>query len=147
MKNYTSELATIYALCDPDTQEIRYVGMSSMPQTRYTHHKRNKISPHRPMYKWIEKLRKKGKVPEFKVLEEVPSPVAREAEIRWIQQLSQNGTSLLNHNTNPSIEKVSVIGGTVPYSYSVWLHKQKEGVSATLRKLIAEAIEKELREK
>lgn len=53
--------ATIYALVDPNTHQVRYVGRTSQPVTRrlaqhITQRRGNKRSGQRPVYEWISSL-------------------------------------------------------------------------------------------
>jgi hypothetical protein len=114
MQKYTPECATIYALCDPDTEEIRYVGMSITPDYRYSQHVGNNRPKHHGMYEWIKELRAQNKRPGFKVLAEVPCEEARTAEEQWIHDLVKSGVPLLNIHKNPNAEKIWKVGDSSP---------------------------------
>jgi hypothetical protein len=96
----------IYALVDPRTDEIRYVGRSS---TGVNGRPKQKHSGH--CWSWEESLLKEGLRPQVKVLEELQfQDGLNEAEIRWITKLRVEGARLTNLTdggeglTNPSAE-------------------------------------------
>lgn len=88
---YTPELGDIYALCDPDTGEVRYIGKAKNTKRRFAQHMRERRRDY-PLYRWIEKLRSEGKTPIVKILEAATD--WREAEKRLIAQYQ--GKRLLN---------------------------------------------------
>jgi len=71
---------TIYALTDPRTEEIRYIGVSVRPKARYNEHLSNAVKggrTHRDC--WIRSLIYQEIRPGYLVLEEVPA-----RERHWI---------------------------------------------------------------
>jgi hypothetical protein len=59
--------AEIYALCDPDTDQVRYIGKANDSAKRLKGHlveTRRKS----PLYDWIGSLRAQGKIPTLQVL-------------------------------------------------------------------------------
>jgi hypothetical protein len=86
----------IYALCDPDTREIRYVG-------RTVHRARTRLNGHLlaaaagaqlTVSHWLRSLPCE---PLVRVLEdEVPEPELPGVERRWIAQLLEQGARLTN---------------------------------------------------
>lgn len=57
----------VYALCEPDTGEIRYIGCTKCPRRR----RAEQFScPKWPVSPWVRHLRANGLVPEFRVLAE-----------------------------------------------------------------------------
>lgn len=84
----------IYALVDPRTQQIRYVGKANDPQHRLRDHLREK----RKSYKnsWIKELRDNGLVPELQIVEEVPVTNWMERERYWIAYYRDLGMALVN---------------------------------------------------
>jgi hypothetical protein len=67
-------LAYIYALLDPDSKVIRYVGCSQNPQDRLYGHLREAILPSRYNPKknnWLRSLIQQNKRPLIKILDEV----------------------------------------------------------------------------
>lgn len=62
-------LSAIYALRDPSTGEVRYVGKANNPQARLKSHMRAARSRNTPVYCWIRSLKDKGLEPQMEVLE------------------------------------------------------------------------------
>jgi len=95
----TKTVPCIYALCDPRTSEVRYVGMTTLePIKRFRAHlspaelrKRNhKVS-------WVKSLLSEGLTPYLKVLEVVDSPdLLRKKEMYWVEKLKSEGAKLTN---------------------------------------------------
>lgn len=90
------ETTFIYALTDPVTNEIRYVGKADDPKDRFYHHvgtARRSTSNHKGA--WIRGLLNAGIKPGLIILEEVSKDNWEEAEKRHIAEQSKNG-KLLN---------------------------------------------------
>jgi predicted HicB family RNase H-like nuclease len=87
----------IYALCDPDTKERRYVGVSVNPKSRFSGH-RNDPMGGRKKHEWVTSLKNVGKKPELEILENcgLTGRDWRAAEKEWIKKLKSAGNSLLN---------------------------------------------------
>ena len=89
----------IYALVDPGTSEIRYIGKSSTGLKRPREHANPAVLGRDHGYKvnWIRGLLADGLNYEIKVLEELPSSdVLSDAEIRWIAYGRSEGWPLTN---------------------------------------------------
>lgn len=83
MKNF------IYALSDPDTNEIRYIGKTDNPTRRYKAHLADKSRCHK-VY-WIQSLIKCGKKPIMIILEEIEKDSNWEdREKYWIEYYKNN---------------------------------------------------------
>lgn len=82
---------TIYALCHPVTNEIRYVGKTINPRTRYKEHIGSTKGTH--CNKWVRSL--KPSIPIFVELEVVSSDWI-EAEQFWIAYFKSLGARLTN---------------------------------------------------
>jgi len=85
----------IYALCDPDSNKIRYIGSTVNPVSRY----RNHISPlggSSPKSRWIQKLAAGHKIPRLLLIEEVDNDDLFRAERGWIFEAELAGLDLLN---------------------------------------------------
>lgn len=91
----------IYALCEPDTEEVRYVGVTQQPQMRLNAHlSRSQLKGETSKQQWLKDLREKGLRPKFCILEEV-SMVSDYKEMRlherkWIHEYLSNGANLTN---------------------------------------------------
>jgi plasmid stabilization system protein ParE len=84
---------SIYALFDPLTGVVRYVGATIDPKKRLTQHlftKRSRIAG------WIRELKQRGDLPGIRILEKVAFEDAPDAEQRWIREMRESGQSLLN---------------------------------------------------
>ncbi len=93
---------TIYALCEPDTDEVRYIGRSTNPRIRlYAHegHARQGTR-HVPSSEWVRGLLALGKKPLLRVLEVVAVNEAAAAEQRAIAAYRSAGCRLLNATHN-----------------------------------------------
>lgn len=97
----------IYALREPDTHEVRYVGKTHDLNHRLKNHKNDKKDTRKA--RWIQSLRKKGLEPELIVLAEVGADW-QDAERYWIAYFRSIGADLTNHTDggeglhNPSDE-------------------------------------------
>lgn len=89
-----SETTFIYALVDPNTQQIRYVGKSNDPQVRLYRHFREKGNTYK--VKWLQSLKEKGQTPEILILEEVHVSQWQERESYWISFYRAQGLDLAN---------------------------------------------------
>ncbi len=85
----------IYALIDPVTDEIRYVGKSIRPMQRLQNHCNEKARTWRT--NWIQSLIAAGRRPEVRVLEILDRDDDwKAAEIHWIASLRDRGARLTN---------------------------------------------------
>lgn len=93
-----SEVAQIYALCEPGTVNVRYVGKSKTLRGRLKSHKNDKGSTRRS--RWIRSLKRAGKEPTCIVIDEVPNNPKEsweKAEVKWIKFFRSMGFDLTNH--------------------------------------------------
>jgi hypothetical protein len=86
----------IYCLRDPLTEEIRYVGKSDNPDRRLLQHIRESANNKYPKDRWINSLLTRGLRPILEILEEIPTSKWQTSEKKWIKNLKQAGTNLLN---------------------------------------------------
>jgi predicted GIY-YIG superfamily endonuclease len=87
---------TVYALIDPRSRKVRYVGCSHDIQKRLKQHCTN---PAYRLYKWIRELASYGMVPKLKKLEEFSSKhEAYKQERYWINVYEKRGHLPLNKN-------------------------------------------------
>jgi hypothetical protein len=85
--------AFIYALKDPDSLAIRYVGKSVDPEQRYKFHLNMRGGL---VGDWIDMLKKRHQQPTLCVLEKVAIDEAEDREQWWIDHLVSEGCRLLN---------------------------------------------------
>lgn len=86
--------AAIYALCDPRTGEVRYVGKANKPEARLKSHLRDARRRATPVYHWVAKLQREGLTPELRVLAWTDDWCAEER--RQIAEHRAQGCRLLN---------------------------------------------------
>lgn len=87
----------IYALTDPRSQEIRYVGITRFDiDTRLKRHLISSKSERNHRAHWISQLVSLGMIPEIQLLERVKEEYAEEAERYWIAKKRAEGFRLTN---------------------------------------------------
>lgn len=85
----------IYVLCDPETNEVRYVGWTTRPQTRLKVHCREIGNTHR--HHWIASLRERRLKPVMEIVYTVKDTERwQDAECEWIAYYRGIGTKLTN---------------------------------------------------
>ena len=86
--------AVIYALCDPGTEEVRYIGNTASPTTRLRSHLAEARTGH-PCHRcwWLRSL---GEPPTFRSLAVLPPDSGQEMEIRTIALFRSLGYRLTN---------------------------------------------------
>jgi len=90
---------TVYALCEPDTGEIRYVGCTknALGLRVAAHLTTARVSGHGPVRSWIRSLMDRGLVPLDIALEQWPTAdEAGEREGEIVRSLRASGVSLAN---------------------------------------------------
>ena len=91
--------ALIYALADPRTGDIRYIGQSSVGPARarqHTYPSRMRRDARLHSTRWLSGLLRSGRMPQISVLEEVPLADLDSAEGFWIAQGRGLGWPLTN---------------------------------------------------
>lgn len=81
----------IYALCDPDTKEPRYVGLTSNLTQRFWQHIKRKDGGKK--HEWLDEI---GQLPYMVILEVVSEKECLGAESQWIKTLHDMGAALTN---------------------------------------------------
>jgi hypothetical protein len=83
----------IYALCDPITEEIRYIGKTNTPRKRYYSHLNESKIGKRKSHKisWIRKLLSLNQKPVMKIIDEVDSAEWKFWEAHYINLYKCNG--------------------------------------------------------
>jgi len=90
-------MTSIYALADPETDEVRYVGKADCVKERYASHLREaKTGKNSHKCNWIRQLFSKDLIPKLIVLEEVSQEDWKKAEIYYIEEFKKLGHRLTN---------------------------------------------------
>ena len=94
-----TEKAKIYSLNDPNTNEVRYIGMTTKELSRrlkeHISESKNKRQKHHRAH-WIKSLLSNNKFPIIDLIEEVEINKWQESEIYWIAQFKEWGFNLTN---------------------------------------------------
>jgi hypothetical protein len=95
--------AFIYALVDPRTKEVRYVGQSKYQETRYKQHIHSFDADNIPKQRWIDELKELGLLPVYQVLEAGVIWSSRfKREAYWINYYLDLGHNLTNQPRSKS---------------------------------------------
>ena len=144
----TENFTFIYALCDPDTSIVRYIGKSDNPQKRYPRHLKDQKSTHK--VNWINKLKSQNKKPVLKFIEKIKKPFWEETEKKWIAHYrhiygnkltnTTEGGEGINHTPEICL-KISKarIGHKVSEKTRKKISKSKTNPSPEIRKKLSEA--------
>lgn len=98
------ELISVYVLCDPRTDSVRYVGETIDTMKRLRIHRRGFTN--KELTRWIKELEGLGLQPTMKVVSTVPRSECYGEEQRLIELYRSQGCLLLNKNkTDKMIEK------------------------------------------
>lgn len=113
---------SIYALCEPDTGDVRYIGRTSYPlHHRLSNHvgsaKSNKCNP--ALSQWINDLLAKGQDPSIVLLEECSLTEADAAEKAWIALCAEKECNLLNK---------AFLSKRAPRTWTSERHTRKSGI-------------------
>lgn len=100
----------IYVLIDPRNQEIRYVGQTSDPELRTKAHVVHSQTKKSHRAHWINKLRRLGYSPVFRVVQDLPVEHLTHAEVYWISYFRSLGCDLTNQSDGGE--------GTIGYRHS-----------------------------
>lgn len=90
------ETTFIYALCEPDSDTIRYVGKSDNPKRRFWDHLATSTRATTHLGNWLRLLKGTGKLPLLEVLDEVPRPQWKFWEREYIRVFRAIGINLVN---------------------------------------------------
>ena len=115
----------IYALCEPGTFDVRYVGKSNTPKRRFRTHLRSAYFEDNYKARWIRRLLAEDKKPDMTILVECELPEWEFWEKYYVKTLRDSGFRLTNAteggdgfgNLSPDlIEKMrqAQLGKTIP---------------------------------
>lgn len=97
----SSPITYIYALVDPETNYVRYVGKANNPQCRYSGHLNPRcLQEDNHKNRWIKKLLRNGLKPHLKILESVSAFSWQEREVYWIDFYRKNTPKRLTNISN-----------------------------------------------
>lgn len=86
----------IYALCEPNTDEVRYIGQATNVQTRINGHWSESRIYNSPKCQWLRSLAAKGEKPSIKTLAIVDLEQSPIVEKEKILEAIASGANLLN---------------------------------------------------
>lgn len=86
----------IYALCDPSSGRVRYVGKSNDPRSRLRGHIHDSKKKDYPVHRWIRKLERSDQLPTLVILSIVSDNDWKNEERRWIDHFATMYSDLLN---------------------------------------------------
>ncbi len=92
-----TDFVDIYALVDPGTNEVKYVGQSDCARQRFKFYLFGKYGHNHKMGKWLQGLKRDNLDPVLYILEIVHHDKASEREIFWINYFGF-GELLNGHN-------------------------------------------------
>lgn len=75
----------IYALCEPGTRIIRYIGKSIRPEKRFVEHAKRSSKQNTYLGNWLRAALTRGEIPNMVILREVPGDGGSTAEIKYIR--------------------------------------------------------------
>lgn len=88
--------AFIYALCEPGTRTVRYIGKANNPEKRLKAHIISSVHQKNHLGNWLRSLQSKNIVPNMIILREVKYDKWQEAEERYIRIARGCGMKLVN---------------------------------------------------
>jgi NUMOD3 motif-containing protein len=105
----------IYALCEPGTMNIRYIGKSNRPKIRLSgHFLEMRQYPHLRKSRWLQSLSIRQEKPSVEILDEVPIKFWSDYEKQHIQMAKNAGFDLTNL-TEGGDSGPSLPGNTNPF--------------------------------
>lgn len=84
----------IYALCEPGTRTVRYIGKANDPKDRLSRHLRVSMKQQNHLGCWLRSL--DVALPNLVILREVPQATWQEEEARYIKAARALGMKLVN---------------------------------------------------
>lgn len=129
MARTSENRAAIYALIDPSTDEIRYIGKTvQRSDVRLQQHVESPTNAN--MRKWIANLRAVGMEPKIRLITCCPIAEWQHHESRWIRWARELGARLLN--VDPGGECRRPGGKLNPYGRAKRLIRDRDGVGFTM---------------
>lgn len=88
----------IYALCEPGTRTVRYIGKADDPKKRLRDHRSSSVKKKTPLGEWLRSLILRAESPDLIILRGVPVDLWEIAEERYIRLARGCGMDLVNSN-------------------------------------------------
>jgi hypothetical protein len=96
----------IYAMIDPRTNEVKYIGQSKYQHMRYKHHTHRTDEENTLKQRWIDELKAIGLLPVYSILESDVAWTSRlERESHWVNHYLSRGHRLTNQLGRPCLQK------------------------------------------
>lgn len=140
----------IYALVDPTTNEVRYVGKTKDLNVRMYQHCHPTLKDKSDKANWVRQLIAAGQTPQMLILEECTSQTWRATEQKWITHycaINQKMTNIRKGGDGRNGEyskKLSSIGITKNMQVRLMAYAKKEDVA--ISEIVRRAVEKYLTE-
>ncbi len=118
-------VAYIYALIDPTTNDVRYIGKADDVMSRFASHCHSIRTRNTPVYQWMRELQKAGLKPLVASLERVDASEWEDAERRVIAEYRNAGTLLnvADGGNQPYIVEMHAD----PFKKRIWSIKKEFG--------------------
>lgn len=139
------EIAFIYSLIDPITNEIKYIGKADKPFKRYKSHIRIKNTKKRKDA-WIKSLLDQGLKPKVEIIDEIPETEWKFWEKYWISQFLTWGFNLYNLTEGGE----GVKKGTAPWNKGLTKENNESLFQRSLKQIgqnLSEETKQKIREK
>ena len=125
----------IYALIDPRSSEIRYIGKANNPYKRYKNHYNSARDKNTHKRNWINSVKKDGFKPELLILDKVSSEEWKFWEKFYISLFKSYGFNLVNYTNGGDGSTFGNSGsfkrGNIPHNKGI-LHSEE--TKAKIRK-------------
>lgn len=143
----------IYALCEPGTRTVRYIGKANDPAFRFKQHLRQSSRAKTHLGNWLRFVLSVGETPALVVLREVPDAHRELAEERYIRLARGLGMKLVNGTDggdgcyNPTPETRAKMGSgnrgkTLSAKICARMSESRTGLRATVAHIEANRVAK-----
>lgn len=102
-----AELWFVYTLTDPITERVKYVGVTSQPNSRLVHHWHWRSNRKTDTSRWIEELASNGARPVMSIVDTCAYGERFSQESLWIAYYLKLGCDLTNHYTGRGTNNAS----------------------------------------
>lgn len=124
--------AYIYALIDPSSGEVRYVGKTTDPRCRLRRHRTEQ--GHNKRHKWLKELTIAGQEPQLRILEQTDQESWQGREQWWIAHMRLLGNELVNEtiggNGSAGLAPSPQTRAKISQSVKVAWRRNPRGISA-----------------